>query len=107
MNKKILVLLLALSVSGLARADEGMWLPFLVEKLNIKDMKQLGCRLTPEQIYSINQASLKDAIVRLDGGSCTGEMISSQGLLLTNHHCGYDDIRANSSVEHDYLTHGF
>jgi hypothetical protein len=107
MIKKTLVLFIALSLSGITRADEGMWLPFLVEKLNIKDMHKLGCRLTPEQIYSINQASLKDAIVRLDGGSCTGEMISAEGLLLTNHHCGYDDIRANSSVEHDYLTNGF
>ena len=107
MIKKTILLFMALSFTGLTRADEGMWLPFLVEKLNIKEMQRLGLKLTPEQIYSVNQSSLKDAIVRLDGGSCTGEMISAEGLLLTNHHCGYDDIRSNSSVEHDYLTDGF
>lgn len=107
MLKKTLILLLALTFTGLLRADEGMWLPFLVKKLNMEEMQALGCKLTPEQIYSINQASIKDAIVRLDGGSCTGEMISAQGLLLTNHHCGYNDIREHSTVENDYLTDGF
>eukprot|EP01156_Anaeramoeba_ignava_P018038 Anaeramoba_ignava/a90670_64.p1 GENE.a90670_64~~a90670_64.p1 ORF type:complete len:722 (-),score=83.24 a90670_64:32-2197(-) len=89
------------------RADEGMWLPLLVEKLNIGEMTEMGLKLSAEDIYSINQACLKDAIVALDYGSCTAEVISEEGLLLTNHHCGYGEIQAHSSVEHDYLTDGF
>ena len=89
------------------RADEGMWLPILVNKLNIGHMTEKGFKLTAEDIYSVNQACLKDAIVALDYGSCTGEMISDQGLLLTNHHCGYDEIQSHSTVENDYLTDGF
>jgi hypothetical protein len=88
------------------RPDEGMWMPLLVQTLNYKDMQKLGCKLTPEQIYSLNNASLKDAVVQL-GGFCTAEVVSSQGLLLTNHHCAYDAIQSHSSVEHDYLTDGF
>jgi hypothetical protein len=87
-------------------ADEGMWLPMLIERLNIDDMHAMGLQLTSEEIYSINQASLKDAIVSFNG-YCTGEMISSTGLLLTNHHCGYDAIQNHSSVENDYLGDGF
>ncbi len=87
--------------------DEGMWLPLLVQKLNMKKMKKMGLKLTAEEIYSINKGSLKDAIVVLDGGSCTGELVSADGLFLTNHHCGYGEIQAHSSVEHDYLTEGF
>ena len=86
--------------------DEGMWLPMLIERLNIEDMQKMGLKLTAEEIYSVNQASLKDAIV-IFGGGCTGEMISSQGLLLTNHHCGYGQIQAHSTTEHDYLKNGF
>jgi len=89
------------------RADEGMWLPYLIEQLNIAEMQQMGCELTAEQIYSINNASLKDAIVALDYGNCTGELISDKGLILTNHHCGYGEIQAHSSVDHDYLADGF
>lgn len=89
-----------------ARADEGMWLLPLIEKLNIGRMTELGLKLTAEDIYSINQASLKDAIV-IFGGGCTGEIVSSKGLLMTNHHCGYGQIQAHSTVEHDYLTDGF
>ena len=89
------------------KADEGMWLPMLVEKLNIGTMTELGLKLSAEDIYSINQACLKDAIVALDHGSCTAEVVSNEGLLLTNHHCGYGEIQAHSSVEHDYLTDGF
>ncbi|MFO7863122.1 MAG: S46 family peptidase [Salinivirgaceae bacterium] len=89
------------------RADEGMWLPMLVEKLNIGEMTEMGLKLSAEDIYSINQACLKDAIVALDRGSCTAEVISEEGLLLTNHHCGYGEIQAHSNVEHDYLTDGF
>ncbi|MFN8415199.1 MAG: S46 family peptidase [Cytophagaceae bacterium] len=88
-----------------ARADEGMWLPFLINK-NFDQMRKLGIKLSPEDIYNANQSSLKDAIVNF-GNFCTGEMISAEGLLLTNHHCGFDAIQSHSSVEHDYLTDGF
>ncbi len=87
-------------------ADEGMWIPLLLEKYNIKDMQAKGFKLTAEDIYSINQASMKDAVV-IFGGGCTGEIISDQGLLITNHHCGFGSIQRHSSVEHDYLTDGF
>ena len=87
------------------KADEGMWLPSLISQ-RIGDMQAKGFRLSAEDIYSINQASLKDAVV-LFGGGCTGELISSGGLLLTNHHCGYAQIQKHSSVEHDYLKDGF
>ncbi len=89
------------------RADEGMWLPFLIQKLNMQKMQEMGLQLSAEEIYSINSASLKDAVVALDFGSCTAELISREGLILTNHHCGYGEIQAHSSVEHDYLTNGF
>jgi hypothetical protein len=88
------------------RADEGMWLLPLIEKLNHAAMQQQGLTLSAEDIYSINQSSLKDAVV-IFGGGCTGEIISSEGLLLTNHHCGYSAIQEHSSVEHDYLKNGF
>lgn len=90
----------------LTHADEGMWLPSLIEQGRIKDMRSKGFRLKAQDLYSINQASLKDAIVRF-GGGCTGELISDEGLLITNHHCGYGQIQQHSSVEHDYLTNGF
>ncbi len=86
--------------------DEGMWLPMLIKDYNYAEMKRLGCTLTPEQIYSVNQSSLKDAIVQL-GGFCTAEIISDQGLILTNHHCGYDAIASQSTEEHNYLRDGF
>ena len=88
-----------------AKADEGMWLPSLIGN-RIADMQEKGFRLSAEDIYSINQASLKDAVV-LFGRGCTGELISPEGLLLTNHHCGYGQIQKHSSVEHDYLRDGF
>ena len=90
----------------LTHADEGMWLPSLIEQGRIKDMRSKGFRLKAQDLYSINQASLKDAIVRF-GSGCTGELISDEGLLITNHHCGYGQIQQHSSVEHDYLTNGF
>ena len=96
---------LALMASG-ARADEGMWLLPLLQKMNGNIMQELGCRLSPDQIYSINHSSLKDAIVQF-GGGCTGEVVSDEGLILTNHHCGYASIQKLSSVEHDYLTDGY
>ena len=89
-----------------AFADEGMWMLPLLQKMNAKAMKDLGCELTPKQIYDINNSSLKDAIVQF-GGGCTGEIISSEGLLVTNHHCGYSSIQKLSSVEHDYLKDGY
>ena len=88
-----------------ARADEGMWLPSLISQ-RIGDMQEKGFKLDAEDIYSINQASLKDAVV-LFGRGCTGELISPEGLLLTNHHCGYSQIQQHSTVEHDYLKDGF
>lgn len=87
-------------------ADEGMWLPLLIERLNYVDMQKMGLNLTPEEIYSVNNSSLKDAII-IFGRGCTGEVISDNGLILTNHHCGYGIIQSHSTVEHDYLTDGF
>ena len=104
MKRTLLTLFAALAVLP-ALADEGMWLPSLISE-RIDDMRSKGFRLTAEDIYSINQASMKDAVVLFDGG-CTGELVSPEGLLLTNHHCGYDAIQRHSTVEHDYLTHGF
>lgn len=89
-----------------ARADEGMWIPMLIEKYNIRLMQEKGFKLSAGDIYSVNRACMKDAVV-LFGGGCTGEMISDEGLLITNHHCGYDQIQSHSSLEHDYLTNGF
>lgn len=88
------------------RADEGMWLMMLVKRLNGQDLQKQGLKLTPEEIYSVNNSSLKDAIVQF-GGGCTAEMVSQEGLLFTNHHCGYGQIAALSTPEHDYLTNGF
>ena len=107
MMKKILCTLsaLLLIVTG-AWADEGMWLLPLIQKMNGKAMKDLGCRLTPEEIYSINNNSLKDAIVQF-GGGCTGEIISDRGLLVTNRHCGYSSIQGLSTPEHNYLEDGY
>ena len=105
--KKISYLLCALLLLGsTARADEGMWLLPLLEKMNIKNMKEAGLALDARDIYDINHSSLKDAIV-IFGGGCTGEVVSGEGLLLTNHHCGYGVIQALSSVEHNYLKDGF
>ena len=107
MSKKfnLFCILLMLFAFG-ARADEGMWLPYSINGQNLADMQRLGCKLTAEQIFSFNQPSLKDAIVQF-GGGCTGELISPEGLLLTNHHCGLGQVQAHSSVEHDYLKDGF
>jgi hypothetical protein len=88
------------------KADEGMWLLPLLQKLNIDSMHALGLKLSADDIYSINHSSLKDAIV-IFGGGCTGEIVSEEGLLLTNHHCGYDAIQNHSTVEHNYLEDGF
>ena len=114
--KNLLLTLFAALLIGSTMAyeppDEGMWLPMFVERLNYVDMQEMGLQLTAEEIYSINNSSLKDAIVGLSGGGvggffCTGEIVSEKGLLFTNHHCGYNKIQSHSTVEHDYLKDGF
>lgn len=106
--KRLVALFIALivSINMSLRADEGMWLLPLLEQLNMGKMTELGLELSAEEIYSLNQPSIKDAIV-IFGGGCTAEIVSSQGLLLTNHHCGYGVIQSHSTVEHDYLKDGF
>ena len=99
-------MLAALVITLGATADEGMWLLPLIQQMNKKDLKEAGCKLTPQEIYNINKSSLKDAIVQF-GGGCTGEMISNQGLLVTNHHCGYGSIQGLSTDEHNYLMEGY
>ncbi len=107
MKKKIGLMLAAAALLCLpAAADEGMWLLPYLQKMNIAQMREKGCELTAEQIYSANHSSLKDAIV-IFGAGCTGEVVSPEGLVFTNHHCGYPQIQALSSVEHDYLKNGF
>ncbi|MDX1445878.1 S46 family peptidase [Lishizhenia sp.] len=105
MKLKLFALASFLFCLNVAKADEGMWLPFLLGR-NYEDMKKHGLNLTQEEIYSINNSSIKDAIVSF-GGFCTAEVISDQGLLLTNHHCGYDAIAGASTPEHNYLDDGF
>jgi len=104
--KKIFLALTFLLSFAQMRADEGMWLLMLVKRLNGVDMQKEGLHLTPEEIYSVNNSSLKDAIVSF-GGFCTGEMVSDKGLIFTNHHCGYDAVAAASTPEKDYLKNGF
>jgi len=99
-------LLLLLFVIQIHAQQGGMWIPSLLQGMNEKEMKNLGLKIPISDIYSINKASLKDAVPQFNGG-CTSEVISPKGLLLTNHHCGYGAIQAQSSVEHDYLTNGF
>src|SRR5690554_2313877 len=111
--KKISILSLAFALFSVVlfakpspKPDEGMWLPMFFKQLNYSTMQKMGLKLTAEQLYSINNSSLKDAIVQF-GNGCTGEIVSEKGLLFTNHHCGYDAIAGQSSVEHDYLKNGF
>ena len=104
--KRIISIIAALSICFSSFADEGMWLLPLIKKMNGKAMKELGCELSPKEIYNANRSSLKDAIVQF-GNGCTGEIISKNGLLVTNHHCGYGNIQKLSSVEHDYLKDGY
>ena len=105
MKRHLLLLLVFLTAIQPLRADEGMWLPALISQ-RIADMQAKGFKLSAEDVYSVNQASLKDAVV-LFGSGCTGELVSDEGLLFTNHHCGYSYIQRHSSVEHDYLKDGF
>ncbi len=108
MRNKLLTtwLLLTILLTPALRADEGMWIPILIEKYNIKLMQAKGFKLSADDIYSVNKACMKDAVV-LFGGGCTGEVISPDGLLITNHHCGYGQIQKHSTLAHDYLTNGF
>ena len=105
--KSIFATLLIVSSAFTTKADEGMWLIHLMAQTNYEAMKAKGVELSAEEIYSETTPSLKDAIVALDFGSCTGSMISKNGLMITNHHCAYDDIQKLSSLEHDYLKNGF
>ena len=106
MKQTLLILINSLLVIQLAFADEGMWIPSLIGQQKYDEMLKRGLKLSPEEIYSINQASLKDAVV-LFGRGCTGAIVSDEGLLLTNHHCGFGSIQRQSSLEHDYLKDGF
>jgi hypothetical protein len=106
MKKSGIIFLMIMMLRITATAEEGMWIPMLLEQLNIKRMQDLGLKLSAEDIYSVNHSSLKDAIVQF-GGGCTAEIVSSQGLILTNHHCGLGAIQRQSSLQHDYLTDGF
>lgn len=104
--KKLLLVIISLHLAFTSFAKEGMWIPLLLEKYNIEEMQEMGFKLTAQDIYSINQASMKDAVMIFNGG-CTAELISDQGLIITNHHCGYSAIQSHSTVENDYLTDGF
>ena len=103
--KKLLTLIAIVMLSLPMRADEGMWIPMLLQR-NEAAMQRAGMHISASDIYDINHASLKDAVL-LFGGGCTGEFVSHEGLVLTNHHCGYSYIVKHSTVEHDYLTNGF
>jgi hypothetical protein len=105
MKKFFLLLLILIVFTAPSKADEGMWLPALIQKLNISDMQKTGFKLSAEDLYSINHSSIKDAVVSI--GGCTAEIISPEGLMLTNHHCAFGDIQSHSTVEHDYLRDGF
>ena len=104
--KKLLPFLIFISIGLQSFADEGMWLPQLLQSLNEKRMKKMGMKISASDIYSINKSSLKDAVVSL-GGFCTAEVISNEGLILTNHHCGFDAVQNHSSLEHNYIRDGF
>jgi len=103
----LLMTALVMMFQAKLQADEGMWLLSLIGQVNMDEMTEMGLQLTADQIYSVNHASLKDAVGALDHGSCTAELVSPDGLLLTNHHCGYGEIQDHSSLEHDYLRDGF
>lgn len=106
MKKIFMFFFFILAINGLTCATEGMWIPILIQQLNINEMQSMGFRLTAEDVYSINHSSMKDAIVQF-GGGCTAVIVSSEGLILTNHHCGLGAIQHHSSIGHDYLANGF
>lgn len=103
---KIWILIALFSIPFLGQATEGMWLPNLIKALNYSDMQSKGLMISAEEIYSVNQSSMKDAVAHFNGG-CTSEVVSDKGLLFTNHHCGYSQIASHSSVENNYLRDGF
>jgi hypothetical protein len=107
MKKLVLsIVLLSFLFQPIAKADEGMWLPMLLGEQVYADMVKKGLKVSKEQLYSMNQACIKDAII-IFGGGCTGEIVSKEGLIFTNHHCGYGAIAAASTVDHNYLRDGF
>ena len=106
MKKFLLTIVLAVSFFFKSFADEGMWLPMLLGQQVYADMVKKGLTLSKDQLYNINKPSLKDAIL-IFGGGCTGEIVSNQGLIFTNHHCGYDAIASASTVDNNYLQNGF
>src|ERR1700761_2937982 len=106
MKKIVLLSLITLTIGFKSFADEGMWLPQLLQAMNEKDMKKMGMKINASDIYNISRASLKDAIVSF-GGFCTAEVISDKGLLVTNHHCGFDAIQNHSSIQNNYIRDGF
>src|SRR4026208_1593192 len=105
MKKILLTVVLAVTMVR-SFADEGMWLPLLLGQQVYNDMVKRGLKLSKEQLYSVNKSSIKDAII-IFGGGCTGEIVSSEGLIFTNHHCGYGVIAGSSTMEHNYLRDGF
>jgi hypothetical protein len=105
MKRLSLVLIAVYFIIIPVRAVEGMWIPSLIDMF-YSDMQTYGVKMTKEQIYSTNSSSLKDAVIQFNGG-CTAEIVSDQGLILTNHHCGYDAIQKHSTIEKDYLANGF
>src|SRR5258706_9293946 len=104
--KKFFIMAVLSAIACRSFADEGMWLPLLLGEQVYNDMVKRGLKLTKEQLYSINKSSIKDGII-IFGGGCTGEIVSNQGLIFTNHHCGYDAVARASTVEHNYLHDGF
>ena len=104
--RKIFFLLICSLLFKSGYAVEGMWIPTLLKKYNIEEMQKMGFKLSADDIYEVNHASMKDAVV-LFGSGCTGELISGDGLLITNHHCGFGQIQKHSSLQHDYLSDGF
>ncbi|HWR33467.1 MAG TPA: S46 family peptidase, partial [Chitinophagaceae bacterium] len=106
MKKFFVTIVLLVSIIFKSLADEGMWLPLLLGQQVYNEMVKKGLKLTKDQLYNINKASLKDAII-IFGGGCTGEIVSAEGLIFTNHHCGYDAIANASTMEHNYLQDGF
>lgn len=111
--RRLLIIVFALLSFSTLKADEGMWLLSLLKQQNIDEMQQMGFKLSAEDIYSVNKPGIKDAIVGLGYAErpfrhfCSGELVSPQGLMITNHHCGFSAIQEHSSVEHDYLSDGF
>ncbi|HVF97157.1 MAG TPA: S46 family peptidase, partial [Flavisolibacter sp.] len=106
MKRITIAIIFCVTLMFRAAADEGMWLPLLLGQQVYNDMVKKGLKLTAAQLYSINKPSVKDAII-IFGGGCTGEIVSPQGLIFTNHHCGYGSIASASTVEHNYLRDGF